>query len=75
MTRSEAGKRCTDLRAAGEPDVHWMARQSATGEWTVVRLRLPGLPIKGPLSTAQESGPRPGAPDPRPLVNPYWAAG
>jgi hypothetical protein len=75
MTRSEAEKRCVDLEAVGEPGVHWMPRRKSPGEWTVVRLRVPGLPVRGPLGTAQESRPRSGPADTQPLVNPHWSVG
>lgn len=77
MTRSEAHKRCTELNhaAAAEPGVRWMSREVSAGEWGVVRVRVPGLPATGPLTTTQESRPQPDAPDPRPLVNPNWGTG
>jgi hypothetical protein len=77
MTRPEAEQRCSDLLAVCGPDVHWMPRKTSSGEWTVVRLHVPGLPpgLNGPVTTAQESRPRPGPADTRPLVNPYWSPG
>ncbi|MDX6719533.1 MAG: hypothetical protein QOJ63_1787 [Solirubrobacteraceae bacterium] len=77
MTRTEAQARCTELNdaAGGEPGVRWMPRETSPGEWTTVRLRIPGLRPTGPLTTGQESRPRPDAADPRPLVNPNWGAG
>ncbi len=76
MTRSEAQQRCIELNdaAAGEAGVRWMPRERSPGDWIAVRLRVPGLPARGPLTTTQESRPRPEAPDPRPLVNPDWGA-
>jgi hypothetical protein len=77
MTRSEAHRRCTELNDAAdaEPGVRWMAKQRGADEWSVVKLRVPGMSTKGPLSTAQESRPTVDAPDTRPIVNPNWGAG
>jgi hypothetical protein len=77
MTRSEAQQRCAELNdaAAGEPGVRWMAREMPPGEWSAVRVRIPGLPGTGPLTTGQESRPQPDAADPRPPHNPFWGAG
>lgn len=77
MTRSEAQKRCAELNdaAAGEPGVRWMARETSTGDWTAVRIRLPGVRATGPVTTGQESRPQPDAADPRPLHNPFWSNG
>jgi hypothetical protein len=77
MTRSEAQARCAELNeaAAGESGVRWMPRETSPGTWSTVRLRIPGLKAPGPVTTGQESRPRPGAADPRPLVNPNWGAG
>lgn len=77
MTRAEAVGRCAELQAgAGDPAVRWMPRQTSAGEWAVVRMRAAGLPPRATaLGSAQQAPPRPQAPDPRPLVNPYWGAG
>lgn len=74
MTRSEALQRCVDLHAAGgDPAIRWIPRRLSADDWTVVRLRAPGLPRRvGALGTALRSAPRPPAPDPRPLLNPFW---
>lgn len=77
MTHDEARARCAELNeaAAGEPGVRWILRETSPGAWSPVRLRIPGLRPTGPLSTGQESRPRPDAADPRPLVNPNWGTG
>jgi hypothetical protein len=77
MTHAEARTRCSELNdaAAGEPGVRWMLREAQPGEWSPVRVRMPGLRLSGPLSTSQESRPRPGASDPQPLHNPFWGPG
>jgi hypothetical protein len=77
MTRPEALKRCIELNDApdAEPGVRWLAKQREPGEWTVVKLRVPGMSTKGPLSTSQESRPAVDAPDTTPMVNPNWGAG
>ncbi|MCA1678788.1 MAG: hypothetical protein LC777_07490 [Actinobacteria bacterium] len=77
MTRAEAVNRCAELQAgAGDRDVRWIARQISDRDWAVVRVRAAGLPPKiAVLGTAQQSPPRPQAPDPRPLTDPYWGAG
>jgi hypothetical protein len=73
MTRAEADRRCTELHAAAaDPDVRWMSRETSSGTWTVVRVRMPGLPLTAVTGTGQESRPRIEAPDPRPLVDPNW---
>ena len=77
MTRSEAQQRCNELNDApdAQPGVRWMAKEKTPGEWSVVKLRVPGLPTKGALGTAQESRPAVDPPDTRPMVNPNWGAG
>lgn len=77
MTRSEALKRCDELQAdARASDVRWIARQTTSGAWSVVRLRVPGLPTPiRVIGSAQHAPARPQAPDPRPLVNPFWGTG
>jgi hypothetical protein len=73
MTHAEADRRCTELHAgAAEPGVRWMPRERSPGEWTIVRVRMPGLPLTAVTGTGQESRPRIEAPDPRPLVDPNW---
>ncbi len=74
MTRSEAQKRCAELQAvAREGDVRWMARETSEGDWTVVRLKVPGMPAKMRIQgTGQQSPPRPHAPDVGSPVNPNW---
>ena len=76
MTRDEAQQRCSELNDAPDAPkgVRWMAKEKAPGEWAVVKLRVPGMPTKGPLSTAQESRPSVDPPDTRPMVNPNWGA-
>ncbi|HEV7808732.1 MAG TPA: hypothetical protein VGO80_23205 [Solirubrobacteraceae bacterium] len=76
MTRAEAVQRCAELQmsAAGR-DARWMPRKRSGGQWTVVRLRAAGLPPRvDAVGSAQQAPSRPQAPDPRPLVNPYWGA-
>jgi hypothetical protein len=77
MTRSEAQKRCAELNdaAAEEPGVRWMPRELPPGEWSAVRVRVPGMRATGPLITGQESPPEPDGTDTRPLHNPYWSTG
>ncbi len=77
MTRSEADAHCAELNdaAGAEPGARWMAREISPGEWRAVRVRVPGLRATGPLTTSQESRPKPDAPDPRPLVDPNWGPG
>jgi hypothetical protein len=77
MTRPEAQKRCSELNdaAADEPGVRWMPRQTQPDEWSPVRVRIPGLRPTGPLTTGQESRPKPGAADPQPPHNPLWGTG
>jgi hypothetical protein len=77
MTRSEAQVRCAELNdaAAGEPGVRWMAREKPSGHWGLVRVHVPGQRATGPLTTTQESRPRPGADDPRPLIDPLLGTG
>ncbi|MCA1678729.1 MAG: hypothetical protein LC777_07165 [Actinobacteria bacterium] len=75
MTRPEALKRCDELQAdTRASDVRWIARQTAPGSWSVVRLRVPGLPAPVRVIGSAEHA-RPQAPDPRPLVNPFWTTG
>jgi hypothetical protein len=52
-----------------------MAREKPPGQWSPVRVRVPGQRATGPLTTTQESRPRPGADDPRPLTDPLLGAG
>ncbi|MEA2219106.1 MAG: hypothetical protein QOJ35_1732 [Solirubrobacteraceae bacterium] len=76
MTESEARRRCTELNeAATEPGVRWLAKQKAPGEWSAVRVRVPGVKATGPLVTSQETPRGPDPSDPRPLVNPNWGVG
>ena len=74
MTCDEAQQRCTELNDAPDAPkgVRWMAKETAPGEWAVVKLRVPGLPKRNPLSTAQESRPTVDAPDTTPMVNRNW---
>ena len=77
MTHTEALKRCRELQAGTcDHDVRWIPRQRAAGDWTLARVRIPGLPqTVRVLGSAQQSPPRPQAPDPRPLLNPLWGQG
>ena len=55
--------------------MRWLVRETAPGDWSPVRVTIPGMRAKGPLKTTTEARPRPEqAPDPRPLVNPNWGA-
>jgi hypothetical protein len=80
MTRSEAERECAARNAepGGRPGVHWLARESAPGDWDAVRVVIPGLSGRGPvgpLRATTESGPQPDPQDdPRPLHNPLWGA-
>ena len=69
MTREEAIAECSRL-ALEHPQraTHsWLPREGTHGEWTVVKVGVPG---RRPLETAQEARPRPPqADDPRP---PLW---
>ena len=68
MTREEA---LTECRRLGEEHAErathsWLPRLLEDGEWSVVKVGVPG---KRPLVTAQESKPRPPqADDPRPAM-------
>ena len=68
MTRDEA---LTECRRLGEEHADrathsWLPRVLDEGEWSVVKVSVPG---KQPLVTAQESRPRPPqADDPRPAL-------
>ena len=68
MTRDDALAECRRL-GDEHPDraTHsWLPRVLEDGEWSVVKVSVPG---KRPLATAQESKPRPPqADDPRPPV-------
>ena len=69
MTHDEAmalaHKRNHDAGSAGR----WFVREVGTGEWTVVKLRAPGVQASL-LITTTEAKPRPAQPDdPRPA---YW---
>jgi hypothetical protein len=68
MTHEEALAECRRL-ADEHPDhaTHsWLPRESADGDWTVVKIGVPG---SRPLATAQEAKPRPPqADDPRPAM-------
>jgi hypothetical protein len=76
MTRSEAQKRCSDLNdAASGSGARWMVREKPPGQWSLVCVRVPGQRPTGPLTTTQESRPRLGAPDPRPLTDPLLGSG
>ena len=69
MTRDEAMTEATRLgREHPDRTTHsWMARETAPGDWKVVRV---GLPSRIPLGSTQEAKPRPPqADDPRP---PMW---
>jgi hypothetical protein len=77
MTRDEADQLCAarNQGAEGQPGVRWLVRETAPGDWSPVRVTIPGMRAKGPLKTTTEARPRPEqAPDPRPLVNPNWGA-
>jgi hypothetical protein len=49
MTHAEAQARCAELNeaAAGEQGVRWMPRETSPGEWSTVRLRVPGCGRRG----------------------------
>ncbi|HWH12063.1 MAG TPA: hypothetical protein VG165_13115 [Solirubrobacteraceae bacterium] len=78
MSRDEAERDCAERNAVpgAQPGVHWLAREFSPGEWSAVRVVIPGLTGRGaigPLKTTTESGPRPEQPpDPRPVHNPLW---
>jgi hypothetical protein len=77
MTRTEADEACADRNRedGGHPGVRWLVREVTPGDWSPVRVTIPGMRAKGPLRTTTEARPRPEqAPDPRPLVNPNWGA-
>ncbi|HEU0317134.1 MAG TPA: hypothetical protein VFR49_07390 [Solirubrobacteraceae bacterium] len=78
MTKAEADHECAERNRdpAGAPGVRWLAREASPGEWSVVRVTIPGLKATGPLKTSTQARPRPEEPlDPRPLVNPNWGTG
>ena len=51
-------------RDPAEAGSRWLPRQTAEGEWEVVRIKaLPGM--SGPLKTTTEARPEPDPPDPR----------
>jgi hypothetical protein len=68
MTRDEAKAECSRL-ALEHPDraTHsWLPREGAPGEWSVVKVGIPG---SRPLGTMQEAKPKPPmADDPRPAL-------
>jgi hypothetical protein len=68
VTREEADARCTELNEAGGPG-HWLVREREGGEWSVVRVDLPGVEgTRGPLKESTEARPRPEPDDPRPSI-------
>jgi hypothetical protein len=76
MTRSEAQQRCSELNAAaaGDPGARWMAREAPPGQWSPVRVRVPGMRPTGPLTTTRESR-QPDGTDPRPITDPLLGTG
>ena len=58
MTRSEAEAEAKRLQAE-HPDRHFVARQSADGDWEVASVLLPKDLQRSPLTPTIEAGPRP----------------
>ena len=81
MTREEADE-LRERLSREHPDrvTHaWLAREGPAGEWSVVKVRLPGGAKRDPLKATVEAKPKPReADDPRPAifrdVPPYGAA-
>jgi hypothetical protein len=69
MTRDEATARATSLNESASADEHWLVKETAPGEWEVVRLSGPGLASARPSGAHVESRPKPEEPaDPRPAI-------
>lgn len=73
--RSEA-----DRRNRERPDRHttmWAARPTASGDWEVVGVKLPGASPRDltPGVEARPHKPDPGQLGPPPQPNPYWGPG
>jgi hypothetical protein len=69
MTRDQAAAQAARLgREHPDRSTHsWLPRETAAGEWAVVKV---GIPSRAPTATAQEAKPKPPqADDPRP---PMW---
>ena len=69
MTREEAELQCQDLtRDHPERDTHiWLPREERTGDWSVIKVRLPGGLRRDPTKATIEAKPKPPqADDPRP---------
>jgi hypothetical protein len=69
VTREEAEREAAKLSEQHpERETHaWFARQDATGEWSVVKVRMPGSQIHGKATVEAKPKP-PQADDPRPAM-------
>ena len=65
MTREQAEERARGL-AAEHPERHYVARETADGDWEVASVELPPALRRVPLTPTIDAGPRPSpADDPR----------
>jgi hypothetical protein len=71
MTHEEATAAVARLSTEHpDRDTHaWIARETATGDWEVVKVRVPGGARRDPLEATTEAKPKPPqADDPRPSI-------